>query len=1132
MFNKLLLLVLIALTTITSYSQDSAWKNLNLPAGLSTDITTFASSGNDLYLGTNGQGVFYSNDSGNTWSNHSIYGQMTSGPINKILVSSHGYVFAVGVNSIFRTADKGSSWEILTNFPSTEGTIQCSAISPLGAIAIGTNTSIIISQAGDNGNLWRVISSSIGAIDARTIIFNQSEQIFVSGIYRTSPTIYLTDLSGRSFTKIVNNITEPPLINDFTLDVSGIMFAAVGSSIYQFDYSTSLWTLYTTSSQPKITRIKFAGNGYLLSFGDNSLRIFDPNSKVWLPDNPLLNFNDQIIDANVDNNNAIWIIHNKGIDLSNGSIDIIIRFILSKHFNVVDAKGFPMRNKTLALYKATCDNNQVLLENVKTDNQGGFYLNYVTYNLQSRYDQIKLEKKVFTENTVKTGHEEFGNKIDDIYLNNMEYDDTGNPGYYTITDDTIQTIIMGHTLIHRFLVVSCEWEAKPEYLDTLASWCKLMSEFLYDVTDGQLFVEGISIYDSKKKWDQADVRIFASDFVWPNSAVDGIHHPDNAKDQVRMPRRWYGDSSPSVNQDNSPDWFTINDRNIDLTMSSTMAHELGHYMLGFFDEYVWTEKNKGPVNPHSYNFGFMDYQYQDIPGWSSEMSDLDRYSNPDYRYTAQWTYNHSDCWTQFRNEFQRYYDDSGDQIWIPITEPTDRTLHTGYKYLLGPMDFQTGQNKCSIKPLVTVKIHHQNSGAGDFVFKIVGDDSVTAVPYANVNAYKLTSFNNNFYYIVKADQGIGAYDGSMIVVGANVNDRIDILKWIDSTQTMYKKSFIVDAVSGAKSNGDNTQSVPVIRLTPVKGVIRLINTMKYDTYGNIYLNVYTEKSFNSIPTVDFQINDTIIKNYNFNFDSKKSVYSLSLNDAINEEGTMMFNTMDSVNNPFSIPFDYRISNFGKNVFAPGGAAELIIDSSNTSIERISALLSNFPPLKNGIPFNAKQGGTVVSFSTAPGTLSPGTKNILNIRYPNSNLTPQEEASLNIFRWDENNLVWNKMQSQIDTTTRIVSAAVDSDGIYAAFATFITVGLLDENNNDYFSINVYPNPINTTSLIEFYLPVSGNTTLNMYNALGQEVRTFVNSSLGNGKHSYNFNSSQLESGVYYLTLKANNRIATKKVILIK
>jgi hypothetical protein len=263
----------------------------------------------------------------------------------------------------------------------------------------------------------------------------------------------------------------------------------------------------------------------------------------------------------------------------------------------------------------------------------------------------------------------------------------------------------------------------------------------------------------------------------------------------------------------------------------------------------------------------------------------------------------------------------------------------------------------------------------------------------------------------------------------------------------------------------------------------------------------------------------------------KPIYNTTLSSSLSD-GFMLFNAVDSVYKPFPVLFNYQISNFGNNIFAPNGEAELLLDSNNKSIKEVASVISSFAPLKNGIPSNAKQGGVVVSFSATPSNFAPKTTNFVNIRYSRNFLTTKEEESLSIYKWDESNIKWSLLASSIDTAHQIVTAAITSDGTYAAFATYIAAGVNENNEINYFGLDAYPNPVTTNSKIEFYLPASGQANLSLYNSLGQEVLSLANTYLADGKHSYNMNMSNLENGVYYIKLTVDDKLSTKKIVLIK
>ncbi len=79
---------------------------------------------------------------------------------------------------------------------------------------------------------------------------------------------------------------------------------------------------------------------------------------------------------------------------------------------------------------------------------------------------------------------------------------------------------------------------------------------------------------------------------------------------------------------------------------------------------------------------------------------------------------------------------------------------------------------------------------------------------------------------------------------------------------------------------------------------------------------------------------------------------------------------------------------------------------------------------------------------------------------------------------------------------------------------------------------YPNPFNPSTTIDFSLAKSGYTTLIVYNLLGQRVKTLIAGNMSSGLHSFDFNASALNSGIYFYKLTSGNQTSVKKLILMK
>lgn len=79
---------------------------------------------------------------------------------------------------------------------------------------------------------------------------------------------------------------------------------------------------------------------------------------------------------------------------------------------------------------------------------------------------------------------------------------------------------------------------------------------------------------------------------------------------------------------------------------------------------------------------------------------------------------------------------------------------------------------------------------------------------------------------------------------------------------------------------------------------------------------------------------------------------------------------------------------------------------------------------------------------------------------------------------------------------------------------------------------YPNPFNASTTISYNLPISGHTTLEIYNIQGQRVETLVDNTQSAGQYSVVWNAGQVPSGLYFYRLTIDNKSVTNKMTLLK
>jgi hypothetical protein len=111
--------------------------------------------------------------------------------------------------------------------------------------------------------------------------------------------------------------------------------------------------------------------------------------------------------------------------------------------------------------------------------------------------------------------------------------------------------------------------------------------------------------------------------------------------------------------------------------------------------------------------------------------------------------------------------------------------------------------------------------------------------------------------------------------------------------------------------------------------------------------------------------------------------------------------------------------------------------------------------------------------------------------------------------------------------------VDYDGSYE-YSTEVAVDV--SAPSDYTLKQNYPNPFNPVTTIEYSLPENAEVRIDIYNTLGELVKTLINSTMEAGYQEINFDASNLPSGTYIYQIKAKGEIKTfvesKKMLLVK
>jgi hypothetical protein len=153
-----------------------------------------------------------------------------------------------------------------------------------------------------------------------------------------------------------------------------------------------------------------------------------------------------------------------------------------------------------------------------------------------------------------------------------------------------------------------------------------------------------------------------------------------------------------------------------------------------------------------------------------------------------------------------------------------------------------------------------------------------------------------------------------------------------------------------------------------------------------------------------------------------------------------------------------------------------------------------------------------------------------------------DEEIHIKYWDENNSMWVPINAfQVDADNNLISFQNENMyNYYALFGAKITTNITRGNTVTPDNFNLYqnyPNPFNPETTIRFEVPNQSAVTLNIYNVLGQQIKSLLSGTLEAGAHQIlwdgsNDFSSSVPSGIYFAQLTYKNKKQTIKMNLIR
>jgi hypothetical protein len=146
------------------------------------------------------------------------------------------------------------------------------------------------------------------------------------------------------------------------------------------------------------------------------------------------------------------------------------------------------------------------------------------------------------------------------------------------------------------------------------------------------------------------------------------------------------------------------------------------------------------------------------------------------------------------------------------------------------------------------------------------------------------------------------------------------------------------------------------------------------------------------------------------------------------------------------------------------------------------------------------------------------------------IPPQNSVNLSVkFNPETDGSFTDDLHLRWETEGQRIAKVIHMSG----FTDSIYVHVDDSRQTMEFALSQnYPNPFNPVSKIKYSLRHSSIVKLKVFDILGNEISTLVNTEQPAGNYEVEFNGSDLASGIYFYRLSAGEYTSVKKMLLLK
>lgn len=595
------------------------------------------------------------------------------------------------------------------------------------------------------------------------------------------------------------------------------------------------------------------------------------------------------------------------------------------------------------------------------------------------------------------------------YITSLDIPSAGEPQGQLITNPTLtQTLTLkkSNTLVGFNVVVSIEWDADLSFMEDIKLAFERASGYLYDVTDGQMLLEQVTIYDDNVNAGDVDMYFKTSNQVWPHTDFGRL---TSASGRIDL-GRYFNRNSASTGTWSSPDGYR------------TLIYLFSQYALGIYDSsYSYnagqqrqnavctsSDIKTNPADPVNATLMYWRYNASEF-----SMLGVNGLWSTDCEYTLQYQKNALSDWEMIRSLFQ---DAQVPARWQIMT-PQDRGgVVPGPQFIgLGAWSVVTLNN--SATGVCDVPVVYQ-----------VQDESSTPVAGANV-------------LLLKAD-GRGAIQqgetnslGEIEILGTGNTDQVIINGW----QGQLRSGSTSVSCTGLAPADPKVQ--PVLTIQP-KGFDLLTAINPGLTAQDVSIVITATASVTTPLTLIFtQFGNPVSYSFSPTQDPQATVWTAtaSLSPIYERAGVVYIAATSNSNTVERIQdFDFQDINHSVDsvVHSNDGLAELTL-LANSAPSSGKLLIETNDMTLLGLNSDEVLSGPF-TIRVANGYQFPALANLaINFHDPGGLLQNFERRGMRIARW--NGASWVAFESnQSSSTSQTISTVINQPGTYALVAKPVKV----------------------------------------------------------------------------------------------